>query len=139
MIATRWSPPQQGMINLNVDDASKGNPCLSAGRGIIRDNSGNIIIAFSNFYGDGTNMQGSNNGNTPVSQILAFNLGKATLVEDAPKKVVRRVCKVKKSFVSNQPISTTKVVVSSGFEATIPMPQITLEHFFSPQKESETQ
>ncbi|KAL3529299.1 hypothetical protein ACH5RR_008621 [Cinchona calisaya] len=38
--------------------------------------------------------QGSNNGNTPVGEILAFNLGEAMLVEDAPKKVVRRVKKV---------------------------------------------
>ncbi|MQL98988.1 hypothetical protein Taro_031706 [Colocasia esculenta] len=42
--------------SLNVDGACKGNPGDCGGGGCIRDSKGNIQMAFSYFYGDGTSM-----------------------------------------------------------------------------------
>ncbi|XP_043725893.1 uncharacterized protein LOC122672496 [Telopea speciosissima] len=39
------------MLKLNVDGASRGNPGVSGGGGIIRDCEGSLIAAFSNFCG----------------------------------------------------------------------------------------
>lgn len=43
-----------GSLNL-ADGASRGNPGLSGGGGVIRDHHGTIVYAFSCFYGDTTN------------------------------------------------------------------------------------
>ncbi|MQL93625.1 hypothetical protein Taro_026271 [Colocasia esculenta] len=51
----RWNPPISGLC-LNVDGASKGNPGLCGGGGCIRDENGEIMVAFANFYDDGSSM-----------------------------------------------------------------------------------
>ncbi|XP_043694140.1 uncharacterized protein LOC122644825 [Telopea speciosissima] len=42
-------------VKLNVDGACRGNPDLGGGGGIIRDRQGEVLVAFSNFYGPCTN------------------------------------------------------------------------------------
>ncbi|MQL94488.1 hypothetical protein Taro_027141 [Colocasia esculenta] len=51
----RWIPPLQGLL-LNVDGASKGNPCPCGGGSIVRNAFGIVILAFSHFYGFGTSL-----------------------------------------------------------------------------------
>ncbi|XP_043721033.1 14.7 kDa ribonuclease H-like protein [Telopea speciosissima] len=51
-----WCPPRRG-VKMNVDGASKGNPGPSGGGRIIRNQEGNLIMAFSNFYGCCTNTE----------------------------------------------------------------------------------
>lgn len=43
-------PPPQN-FKLNVDGASKGNPGLAGGGGLIRDHHGSLVLAYSHFYG----------------------------------------------------------------------------------------
>ncbi|MQL99123.1 hypothetical protein Taro_031842 [Colocasia esculenta] len=51
----RWIPPVVDFC-LNVDGASKGNPGLCGGGGCIRDKHGNVLLAFSNYYGAGNSL-----------------------------------------------------------------------------------
>ncbi|KAH0669505.1 hypothetical protein KY289_023998 [Solanum tuberosum] len=46
--------PKLDFYELNTDGCSKGNPRLSAGGGIIRDNQGRMKIAFAEVYGSTT-------------------------------------------------------------------------------------
>ncbi|CAA6675315.1 unnamed protein product [Spirodela intermedia] len=48
--SVRWTPPKVGQWKLNVDGASQGNYGPSGGGGILRDSTGCIFFAFSNFY-----------------------------------------------------------------------------------------
>lgn len=50
----KWHPPDRGMYKLNIDGSSVNGKC--SGGGILRDHTGSMIAAFSNFYGDGSNM-----------------------------------------------------------------------------------
>ncbi|KAL6550532.1 hypothetical protein OROMI_021020 [Orobanche minor] len=50
-----WFTPDTGVININTDRASKGNPGESAVGGIARDYQGNAIFAFHEFIGTHTN------------------------------------------------------------------------------------
>ncbi|KAL0427613.1 UNVERIFIED_CONTAM: putative ribonuclease H protein [Sesamum latifolium] len=50
----RWVPPVLGWIKLNSDGASKGNPGIAGGGGILRDNNGRGIFAFQLFFGTTT-------------------------------------------------------------------------------------
>ncbi|XP_043721092.1 uncharacterized protein LOC122668617 [Telopea speciosissima] len=59
---SKWKPPipvywcpSFGSDKLNVDSACKGNPRLSGGGGVVRNKEGVVLVAFSNFYGEGTN------------------------------------------------------------------------------------
>ncbi|CAA6674094.1 unnamed protein product [Spirodela intermedia] len=58
--SVRWTPPRAGQWKLNVDGASGpsgggGNSGPSGGGGILRDSTGCILFAFSNFYNIRTN------------------------------------------------------------------------------------
>ncbi|KAL3534993.1 hypothetical protein ACH5RR_003454 [Cinchona calisaya] len=57
VLAVKWDCPPHGCLKLNVDGASKGNPGMAAGGGIIRDHYGQCIRAFSNSYQQQTNLQ----------------------------------------------------------------------------------
>lgn len=51
-----WCRPPHGSFKLNVDGASRGNPGLGGGGGIIRNQHGDLIDAFSRSYGRCTNV-----------------------------------------------------------------------------------
>ncbi|KAF5454807.1 hypothetical protein F2P56_024444, partial [Juglans regia] len=50
-----WNRPSAGWVKLNTDGSSLGNPGASGIGGIIRNNHGNLIHAFSSFIGIGSN------------------------------------------------------------------------------------
>lgn len=52
-----WKQSLMHMIKLNSSGASKGNPGLSGGGGIIRDSHGNVLYAFGSLYGVKTNFR----------------------------------------------------------------------------------
>lgn len=52
----RWKKPSGKQLKLNVDGASKGNPRLAGGGGILRDSNGTYWAGFSHHYGSCTNM-----------------------------------------------------------------------------------
>lgn len=47
----KWSKPDAGWFKINTDGALKSNS-LAAGGGLLRDNLGNPVWGFSDFYGD---------------------------------------------------------------------------------------
>ena len=51
-----WCRPPLHCFKLNFDGASKANPGLGGGGGVIRDHFGNFVAAFSSGYGSCTNM-----------------------------------------------------------------------------------
>nr|DAD25609.1 TPA_asm: hypothetical protein HUJ06_027073 [Nelumbo nucifera]DAD25624.1 TPA_asm: hypothetical protein HUJ06_027088 [Nelumbo nucifera] len=51
IILTKWSRPNKDHFKLNTDGASRGNPGISAGGGIVRNHEGKLIRAFGKFYG----------------------------------------------------------------------------------------
>ena len=55
-MVVQWCKPPPGFFKLNVDRAARGNPGLAAGGGIIRNSNGDLIAAFSNFYGHTSNI-----------------------------------------------------------------------------------
>ncbi|KAL0345186.1 UNVERIFIED_CONTAM: hypothetical protein Sradi_4349900 [Sesamum radiatum] len=54
-ILCNWQPPPTEWFKLNIDGSSLGNPGKSGYGGIIRDEAGNIIVAFSGYIGNATN------------------------------------------------------------------------------------
>lgn len=53
--AVQWLKPTAGLAKLNSDEACRGNPGLSGGGGVIRDDRGGFIYAYASFFGDSTN------------------------------------------------------------------------------------
>ena len=54
----RWTVPKVGMLTLNTDGCSKGNPGQGGGGGVLRDSSGSPLFAFSTFLGDTSSLHG---------------------------------------------------------------------------------
>ncbi|KAK9268800.1 hypothetical protein L1049_000564 [Liquidambar formosana] len=52
----KWHPPPAGVLKLNIDGASKGNPGPSGGGSILRNDLGEVLFTTSNFYGYATNI-----------------------------------------------------------------------------------
>lgn len=46
-----WRFPEEGMLKLNIDGASKGNPGMSGGGVILRNSTGQLVLAGYYFYG----------------------------------------------------------------------------------------
>ncbi|KAG6702808.1 hypothetical protein I3842_07G054300 [Carya illinoinensis] len=51
----RWTRPRQGWVKLNIDGSSLGNLGHSGAGGVIRDDNGRLIVAYSVSLGHGTN------------------------------------------------------------------------------------
>ena len=53
-----WLKTTPGVLKLNTNGGSKGNPGQSGGGGgILRDSDGNMILAFSSHFGSSTSAQ----------------------------------------------------------------------------------
>ena len=53
----RWKGGGQGVLTLNTDGCSKGNPGVCGGGGVVRDSNGHAVFAFSAFLGEGTSLR----------------------------------------------------------------------------------
>ena len=54
----RWQAASKGFLLLNTDGYSKGNPGVSSGgKGVVRDEGGKVLLAFSCQFGWATSMQ----------------------------------------------------------------------------------
>ncbi|XP_059289936.1 uncharacterized protein LOC132043485 [Lycium ferocissimum] len=51
----KWIKPDSPFLKLNTDGCSKGNPGSSGGGGILRDENGHFLMAFSAYYGQCSN------------------------------------------------------------------------------------
>ena len=51
----RWSTPLQGVLKINTDGSSKGNPDLAGIGGMDRDSKGDVQLVFSIYKGHHTN------------------------------------------------------------------------------------
>lgn len=51
----RWSRPISGRFKLNTDGCSKGNPGSAVGGGVLQDENGQMIMAYSEYYGECSN------------------------------------------------------------------------------------
>ena len=47
----KWKRPNYNELKLNVDGCSKGNPGSAGGGGVLRDHAGQMIMAFSAYFG----------------------------------------------------------------------------------------
>ncbi|KAL3529638.1 hypothetical protein ACH5RR_008960 [Cinchona calisaya] len=56
-IAVTWPKPLSGTLKLTIDGLSLGCLDHSAGGGILRDSVGNLVFAFSTYFGVATNME----------------------------------------------------------------------------------
>ncbi|KAL8167656.1 hypothetical protein V2J09_009155 [Rumex salicifolius] len=65
-----WTPPQPGWLKLNVDGASRGNPGLAGGGGVVRLANGSCFLSFSAFFGDCSALR---------SELLAIKTGLSIL------------------------------------------------------------
>jgi len=54
-IAVAWEKPELGWFKLNTDGSSLENPGISGAGGLTRDHTGNLIFAFSEYIGIGSN------------------------------------------------------------------------------------
>jgi hypothetical protein len=54
-VAVSWEKPELGWFKLNTDGSSFVNPGESGAGGLIRDHKGNLIVAFSEYFGIGSN------------------------------------------------------------------------------------
>ena len=57
VVPVRWSNPAPAVVKLNTDGCSRGNPGRSGGGGLIRDRNGQVILAFSCYFGEMPNLQ----------------------------------------------------------------------------------
>lgn len=51
----RWSLPPHSKFKLNTDGASRGNPGVAGGGGVLRDHNGSMLLAYAFNYGVTTN------------------------------------------------------------------------------------
>lgn len=52
-----WKGASDGLLVLNTDGCSKGNPGVCGGGGVLRDSSGHPLLAFSAFLGVFSSLQ----------------------------------------------------------------------------------
>ena len=88
-MTVKWLKPSSGFVKLNVDGAAKGNPGFSGGWGIIRNHNGDVIAAFSNFYGYATNMEAEFYAVRDGLRLCTeLNLGLHTVIVESDSKVL---------------------------------------------------
>lgn len=78
----QWKPPTGNLLKLNIDGASKGNPGRAGCGGVVRNSSGDLILAFSEYLEIGTNnkaeMQGLYSGLLICYQLGIFEISVET-------------------------------------------------------------
>ncbi|OIT35832.1 hypothetical protein A4A49_63976, partial [Nicotiana attenuata] len=55
VIPVKWIKLPDGCLKLNINGCSKGNPGLAGGGGCLRNEYGDLIMAYSTFFGSCTN------------------------------------------------------------------------------------
>lgn len=80
----KWAPPPPfGILKLNTDGSSRNG--MAAGGGIIRDYKGSALVAFSTFYGPGTNTFAE--ARAPLfGLMLCYRLGYSKVAVESEKK-----------------------------------------------------
>lgn len=79
----KWAPPPFGILKLNTDGSSRNG--MAAGGGIIRDYKGSALVAFSTFYGPGTNTFAE--ARAPLfGLMLCYRLGYSKVAVESEKK-----------------------------------------------------
>ena len=86
-ILISWKPPLENWIKLNVDGASKGNPGLAGGGGVLRSHRGDWIKGFAANFGVCSSMKAELLALLQGLQ-LARNLGISRLEVHMDSKVV---------------------------------------------------
>ncbi|XP_071906030.1 uncharacterized protein [Coffea arabica] len=61
-----WKPSAAGQLTLNTDGCSKRNPGMSGRGGVVRDSNGQLMFAFSVFFGEQTSLR---------AEVLALLIG----------------------------------------------------------------
>ena len=86
----KWAPPPFGILKLNTDGSSRNG--MAAGGGIIRDYKGSALVAFSTFYGPGTNTFAE--ARAPLfGLMLCYRLGYSKVaVESEKKRIFDSIC-----------------------------------------------
>lgn len=81
----KWAPPPFGILKLNTDGSSRNG--MAAGGGIIRDYKGSALVAFSTFYGPGTNTFAE--ARAPLfGLMLCYRLGYSKVAVESEKKII---------------------------------------------------
>jgi ribonuclease HI len=83
----QWLPPPSGIVKLNTDGSARDG--LSSGAGVIRDDAGSVLRAFSSFYGEGTNTEAETRALQEGLQMCSEMGLTAVLVESDSEYVVR--------------------------------------------------
>ncbi|XP_071939931.1 uncharacterized protein [Coffea arabica] len=53
----RWQAAGRGLVLLNTDGCSKGNPGASGGGGVLRDSNGQVLVGYSAYLGVNTSLR----------------------------------------------------------------------------------
>lgn len=77
-----WKPPTTTKYKLNTDCSTLNNPGKSGGGGILRNEYGNILYAFSVPFGEGTNNQ---------AEVQAASYGQNWCIQHGYKNIILEV------------------------------------------------
>nr|XP_027088570.1 uncharacterized protein LOC113709927 [Coffea arabica] len=107
----KWFCPSLGVLKLNADGCSRGNPGRAGGGGVLRDDGGNFLLAFSSFFGSRTSMQ---------AKVRALVLGKFCSSVGSRQLLLKSLIaieKVTKLRIVHRMLDATKVVTEPIFSS----------------------
>ncbi|CAK9166787.1 unnamed protein product [Ilex paraguariensis] len=108
--------PSYGILKLNIDGASKGNPGRSGGGAILRNSDGQMVLAGSYFYGICTNMEAEIrallNG---ISLMQEYGLQDYSLIIETDSKLLVDMVNKRLRFLGNFGVYLTKFTLFYRF------------------------